>query len=90
MTDDSSKDLKAGQGGDLAMTAVTQEKRMCMQMRGRSGTWMANQEEAWGSGIAQFGRGSGRGNPCFSESKSVDVASFNDIRDSCIFERVEK
>ena len=59
-------------------------------MSGRGGAWIADEKEAQGSGIAEFSRGSRRCNPCFSESKGVDVASFSEIRDSSVFERVEK
>jgi len=61
---------------------------MCMS--GRGGAWIADEKESRGSGIAEFSRGSRRCDPCFSESKSVDVTSFSEISDSSVFERVEK
>jgi len=56
-------------------------------MIGRCSTKIAEEEEARGSSIAKFGRGSRRSNPGFSESKDINIAS---IRDSGIFERVKK
>jgi len=51
---------------------------------------MVDEEEARRSSIAKFRRGSRRNNPGFSASKDIDVASISEIRDSRIFERVEK
>ena len=59
-------------------------------MSGRRGARIANEKEAWWSSISEFGRGSRRSDPSFSQSKRVDVASFSEISDSSIFERVEK
>jgi len=51
---------------------------------------MIDEEEARRSSIAKFRRGSRRSNPCFSESKDIDVASISEIRDSSIFKRFKK
>jgi len=59
-------------------------------MIGRCSTRIAEEEEARGSSIAKFGRGSRRSNPGFSESKDINIASISEIRDSGIFERVKK
>jgi len=43
-------------------------------MIGRCSTRIAEEEEARGSSIAKFGRGSRRSNPGFSESTDINIA----------------
>jgi len=71
VTEESSKVFKVGQGGDLTMTAESRRRKanhMCMM--GRCNVRMADEEEARGSSIAKFRRGSSsssrRSNPGFS------------------------
>ena len=56
-----------------------------MRMSGGSGTWIADEEEARGSGIVKFGRCGRRIDQGFSESKNVDGASFSKISYNSIF-----
>ena len=51
---------------------------------------MADEGEARGRGISESDRCGKECNPCSSESKKVDDASFNKISDSSTFERVQK
>ena len=62
----------------------------CMCMNGGSGTWIADEEIARGSGIAEFSRSSRGSNSGFSQSECINVASFSEISDRSVFERVEK
>ena len=52
MTDDNSKDLKTGHGGDLTMMAELRKKGCAsanyMCMSGRGGAWIADEKEARG------------------------------------------
>jgi len=59
-------------------------------MIGRCNTRIAEEEEARGSSNSKFSRGSRRGNPGFSESKDINVASISEITNDGIFNRVKK
>jgi len=82
VTEECSKVLKVGQGGDLTMTAESRRSKAVppptnFRMIGRSSTKVTDGEEARRSSIAKFRMGSRRSNPGFSESKDIDVAGIS-------------